>query len=757
MSVAQVTQTNDYMGEFRNIIKTTPNTVRELTIALNRLENLAKRIQDKDSDAYIRVDLFKTRLEAVSGKNFNKDEVSGIYKKQNPGNTQSETPKDSAGFYRDNKAPVQAAQTSVQPVATTATIESANKKFEDDDWDGAITEYTELIDSGKEGTKIFQNYYNRGYAYYQSGGNANDEKYVKAIKDYNEALTFDPPNRAEILKDRGDAHYFKEEYSLAIANYSWALEGKSDYFKADIYDQRAKAYEKTGDLGKALKDFRMEYGLVTDKDDKKTLSEVITKLEGMLAEKNKDKTGLSSGTVSKKIPLDVLGMGDYAKEIKDKFSAENTQDANYLLSQVLKYASKQEWLAKDANWKDGNTLEALKADTEKMALVKEMFLIAYGQGFGNMVTTLDKVSATDAQGALAAFWDGKASSIATEMGVSTASKKWWASEFAAVAGAKGAAASDKVAKDAPKQDNKAEAEKPPFEKADEMMKTWAKTPAPAKKEWGTEIKREVPDIVRYSRDKGKARSVAEMNAEVKWTPPQETPNASEAVVVPDKPSNQSEQKLEKKTAYTFTKKEYDGLNDEQKKEAIQAFVETSNKAKLALYANKTAAAVDTVLEDIVSGVEKNEVRIFRGDKMNENLVSRAIKNGYNAAVSEQEAQPAKKPEIIDLDGGINSQAGSQITKVISATVDETEYTYTKGSATNQVIDDLLNTTGKLRVVVEAMKKQPNKVPAENVQKAIDKFVGLANQPEQNTVFTKETVPGASSLAYQITEAWNNKL
>ena len=84
------------------------------------------------------------------------------------------------------------------------------------------------------------------------------------------------------------------------------------------------------------------------------------------------------------------------------------------------------------------------------------------------------------------------------------------------------------------------------------------------------------------------------------------------------------------------------------------------------------------------------------------------------------------------------------------------YAYTKGTATNPAIDGLLDTPAKLDAVVDAMKTQDTPIAAKSVQQAIDEFVAYSNQPEQNAAFTKESVPDASSLAFQITVKWNRE-
>ena len=91
-----------------------------------------------------------------------------------------------------------------------------------------------------------------------------------------------------------------------------------------------------------------------------------------------------------------------------------------------------------------------------------------------------------------------------------------------------------------------------------------------------------------------------------------------------------------------------------------------------------------------------------------------------------------------------------------ATAGSVAYAYTKGTATNPAIDGLLDTPAKLDAVVDAMKTQDTPIAAKSVQQAIDEFVAYSNQPEQNAAFTKESVPDASSLAFQITVKWNRE-
>jgi len=143
---------------------------------------------------------------------------------------------------------------------------------------------------------------------------------------------------------------------------------------------------------------------------------------------------LANVTIKGLIPINTLELVEYGNWVKGKFEGGENVNANAILTQVLAYASEKGWLDANANWKDTKTLEALKADPVKMALVKEMLLLACGRGFGNMKASLGRLTATDAAGALAAFTDGtiaKAMTTTTTGNIKITEKQmgWWAGLF----------------------------------------------------------------------------------------------------------------------------------------------------------------------------------------------------------------------------------------------------------------------------------------------------------------------------------------
>jgi len=205
--------------------------------------------------------------------------------------------------------------------------------------------------------------------------------------------------------------------------------------RAVVYYYRADARVHIDEDGKAINDYKEARKYFTNYSKR-------VECDGNIK-------GLQTYILSQQlqiIPLNVLELNEDVKILKEskKFGdnrpglvdGENLmQYANNVLINVLDYAAGKGWLVKGDGWKNRSNLETLKNDPEKMALVKEMFLLAYGRGFENMKTTLNSVNATDVKGALAAFWNPETttSQVAEGMKISDASKRWWAAEFAAIA------------------------------------------------------------------------------------------------------------------------------------------------------------------------------------------------------------------------------------------------------------------------------------------------------------------------------------
>jgi tetratricopeptide (TPR) repeat protein len=134
-----------------------------------------------------------------------------------------------------------------------------NEYSEKEDYDKAITDFTEAIRLDTENKEA---YINRGLAYYLK----ND--YDQAIEDYTKTIQLDPENMKAYSR-RGLAYYFYNEYDKAIADFTKVIQFDpksktiSDYTEAIRLDPRnAEAYINRGweyyldeDYDKAILDY----------------------------------------------------------------------------------------------------------------------------------------------------------------------------------------------------------------------------------------------------------------------------------------------------------------------------------------------------------------------------------------------------------------------------------------------------------------------------------------------------------------------
>ena len=98
-------------------------------------------------------------------------------------------------------------------------------------------------------------YVNRGNAYRRQ------QEYDKAIADYNRALTLEPHKWTYI--NRGILYHERQEYNKAIADYNRALNISPDYVKA--YKYRSRSYSNQQEYAKAISDCNR--ALEIDPDD----------------------------------------------------------------------------------------------------------------------------------------------------------------------------------------------------------------------------------------------------------------------------------------------------------------------------------------------------------------------------------------------------------------------------------------------------------------------------------------------------------
>jgi tetratricopeptide (TPR) repeat protein/Zn-dependent protease with chaperone function len=122
-------------------------------------------------------------------------------------------------------------------------ITNAYAKYTQGDWDGAIADYTKVIESEPNDTDA---YIDRGDAKYAKGD------WDGAIADYTKAIET-KPNDADAYLGRGDAKYSKADWDGALADYNKTIEFKPN--DTDAYIGRGAAKAKKGDLDGAIADY----------------------------------------------------------------------------------------------------------------------------------------------------------------------------------------------------------------------------------------------------------------------------------------------------------------------------------------------------------------------------------------------------------------------------------------------------------------------------------------------------------------------
>jgi tetratricopeptide (TPR) repeat protein len=130
-----------------------------------------------------------------------------------------------------------------EPIAVDI-LASANAKYKNRDYLGALTEYTEAIriDPNNPLTICC-----RGVAYYRLGDDRN------AMTDYTHAISIDP-RLAIAYYRRGFLHYLAQDYPSAIADYNKSIELQPDFALA--YSNRGYAYRDLYGEQEALIDWR---------------------------------------------------------------------------------------------------------------------------------------------------------------------------------------------------------------------------------------------------------------------------------------------------------------------------------------------------------------------------------------------------------------------------------------------------------------------------------------------------------------------
>jgi tetratricopeptide (TPR) repeat protein len=136
------------------------------------------------------------------------------------------------------------------PALKTATdwFESANRKHDVEDYQGAIAAFTKAI---KLKPDYADAYYGRASTKYLIAD------YNGSIADYTEAIKLKPD--ADAYYVRGLAKSAMKDYQGAIADYTEAIKLKKDY--ADAYYGRGLAFLQLNQKSKALENFRKAIAL----------------------------------------------------------------------------------------------------------------------------------------------------------------------------------------------------------------------------------------------------------------------------------------------------------------------------------------------------------------------------------------------------------------------------------------------------------------------------------------------------------------
>ena len=126
----------------------------------------------------------------------------------------------------------------------TDILASANAKYKNRDYLGALTEYTEAIRIEPNNALAVCC---RGVAYYRLG----DDK--DAMTDYTHAISIDPTLAIAYYR-RGFLYYLAQDYPSAIADYNKSIELQPDFALA--YSNRGYAYRDLYGEQEALIDWR---------------------------------------------------------------------------------------------------------------------------------------------------------------------------------------------------------------------------------------------------------------------------------------------------------------------------------------------------------------------------------------------------------------------------------------------------------------------------------------------------------------------
>jgi tetratricopeptide (TPR) repeat protein len=153
-------------------------------------------------------------------------------------------PEDHVGVQQRQAEAESAPKPTEEQLSAEQYVERGNKRYDQNDHDGEIADYTEAI---RLNPQYAIAYYNRGVARQEQGDTAG------AIADYTEAVRLDPQDAAA-YSNRGSARYDQGDYMEAITDCNEAI--RLDPEDAIAHNNRGEAYFALKQYGQALEDFK---------------------------------------------------------------------------------------------------------------------------------------------------------------------------------------------------------------------------------------------------------------------------------------------------------------------------------------------------------------------------------------------------------------------------------------------------------------------------------------------------------------------
>jgi tetratricopeptide (TPR) repeat protein len=148
-------------------------------------------------------------------------------------------------------------------------LQSAQAKYASCDYQGAIDDYTLLIQSCVTDAIAWCG---RGSAYYKLGDR------LKAMADYNQSISINS-NFALTYYRRGALHYANKDYVNAITDYNQATVLKPDFALA--YSNRGHAYRELYGEQEALIDWRFAAKLFKEQGNIKQHQNILGLIDGV--------------------------------------------------------------------------------------------------------------------------------------------------------------------------------------------------------------------------------------------------------------------------------------------------------------------------------------------------------------------------------------------------------------------------------------------------------------------------------------------